>query len=101
MLPLRMEITDPHGFSLGETEQPCAYADSHAVTFLDDLADGGVGLVQAAALLADELVQAHGIPEAPPITRAGEIRGTGWNGGLPPEISRWAEQHDVPIRVTR
>ncbi|MBF9072520.1 AlbA family DNA-binding domain-containing protein [Streptacidiphilus fuscans] len=96
MLPLRMEIMDPDGFSLGESERPCAYAVSQAVTFLDNLAEGGVGLVQAAALLADELVQAHGIPEVPSITGAGEIRVSGWGGGLPPEISRWAEQHNVP-----
>ncbi|MFF9795465.1 AlbA family DNA-binding domain-containing protein [Streptomyces bacillaris] len=53
---------DRPGMSLGA--QSCAYADAAAVALVDDLADGGTELVQATALLADELVQAFGIPEA-------------------------------------
>ncbi|MFC9183312.1 hypothetical protein ACFTZJ_21885 [Streptomyces globisporus] len=44
--------------------QACAYADAEAAALVDDLADGGTELVQAASLIADELVQAFGIPEA-------------------------------------
>lgn len=74
-----------------------AYSHSEVVVFLDDLADGSVGLVQAGSLLADELFQAFGIAEAAPITRAGEIQIPSWASDLRAQITQWARDHDVPI----
>ncbi|MEY9968478.1 hypothetical protein ABIA33_006562 [Streptacidiphilus sp. MAP12-16] len=72
---------------------PCAQASVTAL--LDDLADTGGPLVQAASLLADELVQAYGLPEAHPLTAAGEIRLSGWSAKLNPAITTWAAANHV------
>lgn len=65
MLPFRIDQNDKWGTPrVALSTQACAYADAEAVALVDDLADGGTELVQAGALIADELVQAFGIPEA-------------------------------------
>lgn len=98
MLPFRIDNYDHHRSMRSMlSTQFCAYADSEAVAFLDDLADGAAGLVQTASLLADDLFQAYGIAEAPPITRSGEIRESAWAPDLRPRILRWATDHDVPV----
>ncbi|WP_371599975.1 helix-turn-helix domain-containing protein [Streptomyces sp. NBC_00564] len=66
LLPFRIDTLKATGQRTPLSTQTCASADSEAVAFLDDLADAGTGLVQAASLLADELVQAFGIAEAAP-----------------------------------
>ncbi|MFD4224777.1 AlbA family DNA-binding domain-containing protein [Streptomyces griseus] len=65
MFRFRIDQNDKWGSPrVSLSTQSCAYADAEAVALVDDLADGGVELVQATALIADELVHAFGIPEA-------------------------------------
>ncbi|WP_103538953.1 MULTISPECIES: helix-turn-helix domain-containing protein [unclassified Streptomyces] len=65
MLTFRIDQTDHYGTRrLPLSTQSCRYADAEVAALVDDLADGGTELVEATALLADELVQAFGIPEA-------------------------------------
>ncbi|MEG9551416.1 ATP-binding protein [Streptomyces baarnensis] len=65
MLRFRIDQIDKWGRPrVSLSTQTCAYADAEAAALVDDLADGGVELVQATALIADELVHAFGIPEA-------------------------------------
>ncbi|MEV7770123.1 ATP-binding protein [Kitasatospora sp. NPDC086791] len=94
---IQIERTDMTGFRRRLSSQACAYAHAEAAGFLNDLADGGQGLVQTASLLADELVQAFGLAEAPPLTRQGEIREAGWSRQHRADIVAWAQQHDVPV----
>ncbi|WP_444971593.1 AlbA family DNA-binding domain-containing protein [Streptomyces sp. SAI-25] len=65
MLRFRIDQNNQWGSpDVSLSTQFCAYADSEAAALVDDLADGDTELVQATALLADELVHAFGIPEA-------------------------------------
>lgn len=70
LMPFRIDDVSPAGgWRVALSTQFCAYADSRAAALLDDLADGGTGIVQTASVLADELFHAFGIAEAAPITR--------------------------------
>ncbi|WP_331724025.1 ATP-binding protein [Streptomyces sp. NBC_00005] len=96
--PFRIDDVSPvSGRRRALSTQFCAYADSQAAALLDDLADGGTGLVQAASVLADELFHAFGIAEAAPITRDGEIRSIAWSGDLKPRILQWAQTHAITV----
>ncbi|MFK0132445.1 helix-turn-helix domain-containing protein [Streptomyces rubiginosohelvolus] len=65
MLRFRIDQNDKWGRPhVAMSTQSCRYADAEAAALVDDLADGGTELVQATALVADELVHAFGIPEA-------------------------------------
>ncbi|MFJ8608169.1 helix-turn-helix domain-containing protein [Streptomyces sp. NPDC093675] len=97
LLPFRIDTLKPTGQRTPLSTQTCGYADSEAVALLDDLADAGPGLVQAAAVLADELVQAFGIAEAAPVTRDGELRQQQWSPQLRPGLVRWAQAHGVTM----
>ncbi|WP_328445629.1 hypothetical protein OG780_06615 [Streptomyces sp. NBC_00386] len=69
-MPFRIDDVSPaSGWRVALSTQFCAYADSQAAALLDDLADGGTGIVQTASVLADKLFHAFGIAEATPITR--------------------------------
>ncbi|MGW7610307.1 AlbA family DNA-binding domain-containing protein [Streptomyces sp. NPDC054766] len=97
-LPFRI---DSYNHSLGTrfplSTQFSTYADSQSAALLDDLADGSTGLVQAAALVADELFHAFGIAEAAPISRDGEIRTSAWSPDLKSKIVRWASGHGIVV----
>jgi hypothetical protein len=98
MLPLRIDGVRADGRTrLPLSTQFCSYADGEATVLLDDLADEGPALVQAASLLADEIVQAFGITEASPITRAGQLRQSGWGYQLREDMVRWATAHGIEI----
>lgn len=77
--------------------QSCDYADGETAALLDDLASEGPALVQAASPLADDIVQAFGITEASPITRAGELRQSGWSTDLRTDMTRWATAHGIAV----
>ncbi len=65
MLPFRIDQNDKWDRPrVALSTQSCRYADAEVAALVDDLADGGTELVQATALIADELVHAFGIPEA-------------------------------------
>ncbi len=53
-------------------------ATGQAHTLLEDLADGGTGLLQAASLLIGGLFQRYGLAEAPQLTRDGTINPPAW-----------------------
>ncbi|MFF7199129.1 helix-turn-helix domain-containing protein [Streptomyces sp. NPDC088197] len=98
LYPLRIDgVHASFGTRTHLSTQTSSFAESEAVVFLDELADPGPGLTQAASFLADELVQAFGIPEAPPLTRAGQLRQSGWSRQLRPGMVRWAEAHGIEI----
>ncbi|MFC6065963.1 AlbA family DNA-binding domain-containing protein [Streptomyces ochraceiscleroticus] len=95
-LPLRIDRYDPRESEPIElSTQACKQATAHGTALLDDLADANVGLVQTAALLADELFQAFGIPEARPITQSGHLRRSEWQSSLLNQITAWATTHGV------
>ncbi|MCW2904649.1 MAG: hypothetical protein JWO67_6914 [Streptosporangiaceae bacterium] len=70
-------------------------ATGHAHALLDDLADGGTGLVQAASLLVGDLFQHYGLAEAPQITRDGTINPSAWAEPERIRITTWAQQAGV------
>ncbi|MFC1433495.1 helix-turn-helix domain-containing protein [Streptacidiphilus sp. N1-3] len=95
--PVRLEWVDRSGFRDNLSSQECSYAHAEAAALPDDLADGGAGLVQTAALLADELVQAFGLAEVGPVSLQGEIREASWSSHYREAVVRWAEQHHIPV----
>ncbi|MGW4984567.1 AlbA family DNA-binding domain-containing protein [Streptomyces mirabilis] len=70
-------------------------ATGHAHALLDDLADGGTGLVQAASLLVGDLFQHYGLAEAPQVTRDGTINTSAWAEPERSRIIAWAKQSGV------
>ncbi len=97
LLPFRLDMMGPTGRRKPLSTQSCDYADSEAVTLLDDLADEGPGLVQTASLLADELVQAFGLAEADPVTRDGQLRPAAWSAQLRPGVTQWAQSRGIGL----
>ncbi|MGY4960579.1 AlbA family DNA-binding domain-containing protein [Streptomyces sp. 900105245] len=98
LLPLRIDGYDrSFGMRAPLSTQFCEYSYAESAALLDDLADGGPGLVQATAPLAGVLFQAFGIPEASPITRDGAIRSSAWSGDLKTSILRWSQARGVSV----
>ncbi len=64
---------------------------------LDTLAVDGPDLVAAAYLLASDLFQTFGLPEALQLTRDGQIRGRHWSKDRIPQLREWATQAGVTI----
>lgn len=95
-LPLSVDFLHPAtGQPVLTSTQPCGFAHSEATVLLDDIADHGVGLPQATAALADELLHAYGLPENQLITREGHLNTglfTTRNRGA---VARWAAQHPL------
>ncbi|MGM7443979.1 AlbA family DNA-binding domain-containing protein [Streptomyces griseoincarnatus] len=83
------------GQRLPISSQPCEYAYSEATVLLDDVADHGRGLLQAAAVLADELLHAYGIPETGLITMDGDLRTEGFTDRNRGAVAAWARQCDL------
>jgi len=61
------------------------------------LADGGPGLVAAAYLLATDILQDFGMPEAPQLTRGGELRSHYWADGMLPSLRQWAAEAGITV----
>ncbi|MFE2719485.1 helix-turn-helix domain-containing protein [Streptomyces mirabilis] len=83
------------GVQVGTTAHRRAIGYAHAL--LNDLADGGIGLVQAASLLTSDLFQHYGLAEPPQISRDGSITANGWSEPERTRISTWAQQASVPM----
>lgn len=64
---------------------------------LESLAFDGPDLVAAAYLVASELFQAFGWPEAPQLTRDGQIRLPYWSGQWHRLIQTWAEKAEIKV----
>lgn len=88
-------------YGMGETrtgEQYQVRADpAEAAAAVDDLAQPGPALIEAAALLLDELGQAFGVPEMGQLTRDGRIRRGYWNSSRQSEIVQWAEAYGIEV----
>jgi hypothetical protein len=80
------------GQRLPMSSQPCEYAYSEATVLLDDAADHGRGLLQATAVLADDLLHAYGIPESGLITMNGSLRTEGFTDRNRGAVAAWARQ---------
>lgn len=77
------------------TEQP--YADT--VADIDDLSEGGVGLVATTHRLASELFQSFGAPEVAQVTAAGGVRLPYWHRSGQEDIKRWAAAAGVEVHT--
>ncbi|MCY0958131.1 helix-turn-helix domain-containing protein [Streptomyces sp. H27-H5] len=96
LLPFRIDQTDIHASRRSQLSiRMCPYADAEAVALVDDLADAGVPLVQTAAHIANELVQAFGIVEAAPITHDGSVNAAAWTTYYKARIGSWAEARQI------
>ncbi|MEU0853496.1 ATP-binding protein [Streptomyces flaveolus] len=96
--PLPMTVDRLHsgtGRRMSTSTQPCEYAYSEATVLLDDVADHGRGLLQAVAVLADELLHAYGIPETGLLTTDGELRPHGFTDRNRGALAAWAKDHDL------
>ncbi len=96
--PLPMTVDRLHsgvGRRLETSTQPCDYAYSEATVLLDDVADHDRGLLQAAAVLADELLHAYGIPETGLITADGQLRTAGFTDHNRGALAAWARDHNL------
>lgn len=94
--PTELGHLHPVGFidALGTqalTAQPPA---AEAAAPLDDLAQPGPALIQASALLVNEIGHAFGIAEIGHISRDGQIRRRHW---AHTPIATWAEQHGIEL----
>src|SRR5690606_14123592 len=81
--------------STGRPSESDPHASAAAGVLLDSRADHGRGLLQAAAVLADELLQAYGYPETGLITRAGQLTPAGFSQRTWGAGAQWAEQHGL------
>ncbi len=70
---------------------------AQAAAPLDALADDGPGLVSASSLLANDLFQQFGLPEAIQITRDGELRRPYWGSARHPQIEEWANRAGITL----
>lgn len=64
---------------------------------IDDLADGGPGLIAAAARLHHALGHSFGVAELPQLTLDGELVWSFWNHDRRPHLKAWAAAHGVTI----
>ncbi|QIY68887.1 helix-turn-helix domain-containing protein [Streptomyces sp. RLB1-33] len=83
------------GVRVSATAHRSAVGYAHAL--LNDLADGGIGLVQSASLLISDLFQHYGLAEPAQISRDGSIIASGWSEPERTRISTWAQQVSVPV----
>ncbi|SCF29408.1 Putative DNA-binding domain-containing protein [Micromonospora viridifaciens] len=89
-----------YGFPESRTEEHyrTRAEPAEAAASLDDLAQPSPQLVQAAALLLDELGQAFGVPEMGQLSRDGRVRRPYWGSStLRGEIVVWAEKNGIEI----
>jgi hypothetical protein len=96
-IPLAHEALVPQetAVRVGTTAHRSAIGYTHAL--LNDLADGGTGLVQSASLLISDLFQHYGLAEPAQLSRDGSIIASGWSEPERTRISTWAQQVAVPV----
>jgi hypothetical protein len=70
---------------------------AEAAASLDSLAEDGPDLLAATYLLASEIFQEFGLPEAGQVTRDGQLRRAYWSGYRHPELEAWAAQAGVAV----
>ncbi|MEV5432555.1 hypothetical protein [Streptomyces sp. NPDC052701] len=90
IVPFRVDRIDPAtGRPRPLTRGSHPHAAASADVLLDDLADRKRGLLQAAASLTDELLQAYGCPETGLIPRAGELNPIGFSEHTSRVVAQW------------
>ncbi len=96
-IPLAHEALVPQemGVRVGTTAHRSAVGYTHAL--LNDLADGGIGLVHATSLLISDLFQHYGLAEPAQISRDGSIIASGWSEPERTQVSTWAQHASVPV----
>ncbi|MFP8963232.1 hypothetical protein ACLIYP_22165 [Streptomyces nanhaiensis] len=72
-------------------------ATGEAQVLLEDLADGGTGLVQAASLVLGDLFQNYGLAEPEQITREGHVDLGAWSPDMHPGLRHWSAQSRVEL----
>ncbi|MFF9227956.1 MULTISPECIES: hypothetical protein [unclassified Streptomyces] len=96
IVPFRVDRIHPAtGRPRPMTPESNPHATATAGVLLDDLADRGRGLLQATAVLADELLQAYGYPETGLISRGGTLDPDGFSQRTCGAVAQWAEQHGL------
>ncbi|MFB8089611.1 helix-turn-helix domain-containing protein [Streptomyces sp. NPDC055992] len=96
IVPFRVDRVDPAtGRPRPLTPEYYPLATAEAGVLLDDLADSERGLLQAAAALADELLQTYGYPETGLITRTGELNAAGFSQRTSGAVAEWAQQRGL------
>ena len=63
---------------------------------LDELADPGAGLISAAAMLGNDIVQAFGRTELEQFDVDGTLQ-MRWSSATADHFARWADEHSIPI----
>jgi hypothetical protein len=92
-IPFRVDPLDPgSGQRTPVSPHTCQSAYAQATVLLDDIADRGRGLLEATAVLADELLQAFGYPENGLVTRAGDLRAEGFTARNRGAVAVWARE---------
>ncbi|MEU2718674.1 ATP-binding protein [Streptomyces sp. NPDC007205] len=95
-ISFRVDPLDPGSWQRAKlSTQDSEYAHAQAAVILDDVADHGRGLLEAAATLADELLQAFGYPENGLITRAGELHPDKFSPRNSGAVGLWARQQGL------
>jgi hypothetical protein len=96
IVPFRVDQINPEtGRPVPLTRESYPHATAVASVLLDDLADRGRGLLQATALLGDELLQTYGSPETGPITRDGELNPARFSEVTSGAVTDWAHQQGL------
>jgi len=70
---------------------------AEAAASLDSLAEDGPDLLAATYLLASEIFQEFGLPEASQLTRDGRLRRKYWSSYRHPELEAWAASAGVTV----
>ncbi|MFF9409817.1 helix-turn-helix domain-containing protein [Streptomyces anandii] len=95
-IPFRVDPLDPgSGQRTPVSPHTCQYAYAQATVLLDDIADRGCGLLEATAVLADELLQAFGYPENGLVTRSGDLRTEGFTARNRGAVAIWARERGL------
>jgi hypothetical protein len=95
-IPFRVDPLDlGSGQRTAVSAHTCQYAAAQATVLLDDIADRGRGLLEATAVLADELLQAFGYPENGLITRTGDLRTGGFTARNRGAVAVWARERGL------
>ncbi|WP_030738947.1 helix-turn-helix domain-containing protein [Streptomyces sp. NRRL F-2890] len=96
IVPFRVDQINPEtGRPVPLTRESYPHATAVASVLLDDLADRGRGLLQATALLGDELLQTYGSPETGLITRDGELNPARFSEVTSGAVTDWAHQQGL------
>ncbi|MFG3517672.1 AlbA family DNA-binding domain-containing protein [Streptomyces bobili] len=96
IVPFRVDRLDPAtGRPQPLTLEFYSYAVAVAGALLDELADLDRGLLQAAAALADELLQAYGYPDTGLITRNGDLHPSQFTQRNSGAVELWARQQGL------